>query len=141
MRLLTTMLLGIVASLAVVVGVSGHAAPERFDPSPGAVLNEGPALIEGWFTQEIRRQEGASFIQVFDATGDQVDNSGSVVDDEDRRHMYVGLQPGLGDGRYMVVWQGLSDEDDEFDGGCYWFFVGEAAAETSSNAAGHVNKL
>jgi methionine-rich copper-binding protein CopC len=136
MRFLTTVLLGIVASLAVVAAVSGHAAPERFDPAPGAVLSEAPAQIEGWFTQEIRRQEGASFIQVFNVAGDQVDSGEPVVDDEDRRHMYVGLQPGLGEGRYMVAWQGLSDEDDEFDGGCHWFFVGQAAAD-----AAHEEKL
>ncbi len=139
MRFLTTALLGVVASLAVVAAVSGHAAPERFDPAPGAVLSEAPAQIKGWFTQEIRRLEGASFIQVFNATGDQVDNGEPVVDDEDRRHMYVGLQPGLGEGRYMVAWQGLSDEDDEFDGGCYWFFVGQAAADTAHEEKLRIN--
>lgn len=139
MRLLMTILLGVVASLAFVTVVAGHAAPERFDPAPGAVLNEGPAQVDGWFTQDIRRQEGASFIQLFDADGDQVDSGEPVIDDDDRRHMYVELEPGLGEGRYLVAWQSLSDEDDELDGGCYWFFVGQAAADDAHEERLRIN--
>lgn len=128
MRLLA-ILLGLVIPLASITLVAGHAALERFDPSPGAVLDEAPARVDGFFTQDIRRQEGASFIQVFDADGNQVDNGAPVIDDEDRRHMYAELQAGLGEGRYLVAYQTLSDEDDELDGSCFLFFVGQAAAD------------
>ena len=34
---------------------------------------DAPEQAQGWFIQDVRRQEGASFIRVFDAMGMQVD--------------------------------------------------------------------
>lgn len=138
MRLTISMAAGLLA-LAAVTAALGHAAPERFDPAPGAVLQAAPERVDGWFTQDVRRQEGASFIQVFDADAVQVDDGAPVIDDSDRRHAYVNLTPGLGEGRYMVAWQTLSDEDDELDGGCFWFFVGQAAADEAHQEGLRIN--
>ncbi len=133
MRIAITLAAGLMA-LAAATNVLGHAAPERFDPAPGAVLDAAPARADGWFIQDVRRQGDASFIKVFDADGSRVDDGSPVIDDADRRHAYVNLNPGLGAGRYMVAWQTLSDEDDELDGGCFWFFVGQAAADAAHQA-------
>lgn len=119
--------LALVAALLQTDAALGHAAPERFDPGPGAVLEEAPARVDGWFTQEIRRTD-ESFIQVLDSQGNAVSVS-SIVDDADRRHMYAELQPSLGPGRYLVAYQTFSDEDLEVSGACFLFFVGQEAAD------------
>ena len=131
MRSLLLATLALVAALLQMNMALGHAAPERFNPAPGEVLEEAPAAVDGWFTQDIRRQEGVSSIQVFDADGAQVDDGKTVIDDDDRRHMRVALQSGLGPGRYVVAYQTLSDEDDEVDGGCFLFFVGQEAEDAA----------
>ena len=131
--------LALLGPLLAVSLASGHAAPERFDPAPGTVLSAAPQEAQGWFTQDVRRQEGASFIRVFDAGGMEVDEGQPVVDDADRRHVSVNLNSGLEAGRYMVAWQTLSDEDGELDGGCYWFFVGQEAADKAHEEKLRIN--
>lgn len=61
MRIAILFAAGLLA-LALVSNVLGHAAAERFDPAPAAVLDAAPQRVDGWFTQDICRQEGASFI-------------------------------------------------------------------------------
>ena len=107
----------------------GHAEPERFAPAPGAVLNEAPQRVDGWFIQEIRRAD-ETFIRVLDEAG-QVVSQERLVDDSDRRHIYAELSAGLGPGRYLVAYQTYSDEDDEVSGGCFLFFVGQEAADAA----------
>ena len=121
-------LAALVVAVMIVSPAFGHAAPERFNPSPGAVLESAPVRVDGFYTQDIRREQGASFIHVFDEHGQRVDAGDVVINDDDRRHMYVGLEPDLPEGRYLVAWQTLSDEDDELDGSCFLFFVGQDAA-------------
>ena len=119
----------LVVAVMIVSPAFGHAAPERFNPSPGAVLETAPVRVDGFYTQDIRREQGASFIHVFDEHGQRVDSGDVVINDGDRRHMYVGLESDLPEGRYLVAWQTLSDEDDELDGSCFLFFVGQDAAD------------
>jgi len=133
------LLLALASPLVFIALASAHAAPERFDPSPGAVLKSAPQQVDGWFIQDVRRQADASFIKVFDAGGMQLDDKSPVVDDMDRRHMSVKLESGLGAGRYMVAWETLSDEDDELDGGCFWFFVGQEAADKAHEEKLRIN--
>ena len=120
MRIAVTLAAGLLALTAVAAAL-GHAAPERFDPAPGQVLDSPPDRAEGWFTQDIRRQADQSFLWVYrvqpdGSLGDRVDAGETAIDDNDRRHMFVDLKPGLGDGEYAVARQTLSDEDDEADG-------------------------
>ncbi len=138
MRIAVILAAGLLALTAVAAAL-GHASPERFDPAPGQVLANAPTRVEGWFTQDIRRQEDQSFLRVYrvqpdGSLGDQVDVGETAIDDNDRRHMLVDLQPGLGAGEYAVAWQTLSDEDDEADGACYRFFVGREAAAAAHAA-------
>ena len=138
MRITIFLAAGLLA-LAAVSAALGHAAPERFLPSPGQVLAAPPARIDGWFIQDVRRQADQSFIHVFrvkadGSLGDRVDAGDSIVDDNDRRHMFVDLSPDIGPGEYAVAWQTMSDEDDEADGDCYRFFVGQAAADAAHQA-------
>src|SRR3972149_523792 len=109
MRIVLPMAAGLLA-LAAVTGAWGHAAPERFQPGPGQVLDAPPERVEGWFTQDVRRQKDMSFLRVYlvqpdGSLGEQVDNGTPVIDDGDRRHMFVGLEPGIGPGEYVVAGQ------------------------------------
>ena len=114
-------------SLALSGIAEAHSRPVRFDPAPGSVLSAAPSNITGWFTSDIRSAE-ESFIQVLDTDGTNV-ASGDVQLSTDRLQMSVALQPGLGDGRYVVYWSTFDDADGEVFTGCYAFFVGQAAAD------------
>ncbi len=143
MRIAITFAAGLLA-LATVATAGGHASPERFDPGPGAVLDAAPAQVDGWFTQDIRRQEDQSFLRVYSveadgSLGQRVDTDTTTIDDADRRHMFVDLTPDTGPGEYAVAWQTLSDEDDELDGNCYRFFVGQAAADAAHEARSRID--
>jgi methionine-rich copper-binding protein CopC len=121
-----------VAAIVVTAGVVlAHSRPVRFDPPPGVVLTAAPQRVQGWFTAEIRREPGSSFIRVTDAQGGRVD-SGEVDLSADRRQMSVGLRSGLGPGRYLVHWSTLDDGDGEVFAGCYVFFVGQEAADMAA---------
>jgi methionine-rich copper-binding protein CopC len=143
MRIAIALAAGLLA-LAAITTVLGHASPERFDPGPGAVLDAAPARVDGWFTQDIRRQEDESFLRVYrleadGSLGQRVDTDTTTIDDEDRRHMFVDLTPDTGPGEYAVAWQTLSDEDDELDGDCYRFFVGQEAADAAHEARSRID--
>ena len=143
MRIAITFAAGLLA-LATVATAGGHASPERFDPGPGAVLDSAPARVDGWFTQDIRRQEDESFLRVYrveadGSLGQRVDTDATTIDDADRRHMFVDLTPDPGPGEYAVAWQTLSDEDDEHDGNCYRFFVGQEAADAAHEARSRID--
>jgi methionine-rich copper-binding protein CopC len=143
MRIAITFAAGLLA-LAAVATAQGHASPERFDPGPGAVLDAAPARVDGWFTQDIRRQEDESFLRVYrleadGSLGRRVDTDATIIDDDDRRHMFVDLAPDTGPGEYAVAWQTLSDEDDEHDGGCYRFFIGQEAADAAHQARSRID--
>ena len=143
MRIAITFAAALLA-LATVATAGGHASPERFNPGPGAVLDAAPARVDGWFTQDIRRQEDESFLRVYrveadGALGQRVDTDTTIIDDDDRRHMFVELTPNTGPGEYAVAWQTLSDEDDEHDGNCYRFFVGQEAADAAHEARSRID--
>jgi methionine-rich copper-binding protein CopC len=143
MRIAISFAAGLLA-LAAVTTVLGHASPERFEPAPGQVLDAPPASVHGWFTQDIRRQEDQSFLHVYrleadGSLGQRVDTDTTTIDDDDRRHMFVDLTPDSGPGEYAVAWQTLSDEDDEHDGNCYRFFVGQEAADAAHEARSRID--
>lgn len=127
-RLLLTCVVGILA-LAIVGQVSAHSNPIRFDPAPGIILDAAPNEVRGWFSSDLRRDDD-SFIKVLDEGGQSVD-AGEVQLGTDRREMAVALQSGLGPGRYLVYWGSSDDADGEVTGGCFTFFVGQAAADAA----------
>ena len=124
------------ALLAGVLGIfmatlaSAHSHPVRLDPAAGAVLSDAPPRVTGWFTQPLRRDANWTFIQVTDAQGARVD-AGDVSLSADRKQISVALIPGLPDGRYLVSWRVWDDSDDTISGDCYYFFVGQAAADAA----------
>jgi methionine-rich copper-binding protein CopC len=108
--------------------VSAHSRPIRFDPPAGAVLNTAPERISGWFTSELRNDPNWNYLQVKNESGARVDN-GQLSLSPDRHQMSVGLNAGLGPGRYIVQWRTFDDADGEIFGDCYVFYVGQEAAD------------
>jgi methionine-rich copper-binding protein CopC len=78
---------------------------ERSDPPVGGKVHSAPAAVRIWFTEAIEPR--FSSIQVFDATGKQVDKKDTHLDPSNRSLLQVSL-PRLGPGNYKVVWRIVS---------------------------------
>jgi methionine-rich copper-binding protein CopC len=85
--------------------VSAHAFLEHSDPPVGGKVHSAPAAVRIWFTEAI--EPSFSSIQVFDATGRQVDKKDTHRDLSNRSRLQVSL-PRLGPGTYKVVWRVVS---------------------------------
>jgi methionine-rich copper-binding protein CopC len=108
-----------------------HAGYEDSTPADGETVSESPERVDVLFGQEIARQGGLPTMVVANEFGDVIADE-PVLDDIDRKHMYIELPPALGAGRYTVIWHTLSDEDGEEAQGAFHFFVGDAPIETTS---------
>lgn len=125
MRIVVAAIAGAIALLATVTsGVLAHARYDHSTPSPGQVVSTSPPAIDIFTAQDMRKTTGADEITVTGPTQNRVDNGNTVVDDSNRRHLSVGLQPNLPPGRYVVGFKTLSDEDGEADSGQFAFYVG-----------------
>ena len=81
--------------------VSAHAFLEHSDPSVGSKVHSAPAAVRIWFMEAI--EAVFSSIQVFDATGKQVDKKDTHSDRSSRSLLQISL-PRLGPGTYKVAW-------------------------------------
>ena len=87
------------------VRVSAHAFLEHSDPPVGGKVHSAPAAVRIWFTEAI--EPAFSSIEVFDATGKQVDKKDTHSDRSNRSVLQVSLRR-LGPGTYKVVWRVVS---------------------------------
>ena len=81
--------------------VSAHGFLEHSDPSVGSKVHSAPMAVRIWFTEAIEPR--FSSIQVFDATGKQVDKKDTHSDRSSRSLLQISL-PRLGPGTYKVAW-------------------------------------
>jgi copper resistance protein C len=109
---------------AVPSGILAHARYDHSTPTPGQVVATSPPAVDIYTAQDLRKTAGADVIAVTDASQNHVDTGNTVVDDSNRRHFSVGLQPNLPPGRYLVAFKTLSDQDGEADSGQFAFYVG-----------------
>lgn len=114
--------------------VSAHAKYERSEPADGVVLEKAPLQVDVWFSQEMARKGELPSLVVVNDVGDQVD-MGSILDDNDRKHIVAQLAPALPEGRYTVIWHTLSDEDAEEAQGAFHFYVGIGPGESTAAPA------
>lgn len=117
--------------LALLVGIlwwampqdaSAHANLASSDPAPNSELDEAPSQVIIWFTEPI--EPALSSIRVLDASGQQVDERNSVVDDLNPLVMSVGLGA-VPDGTYTVAWKNVSTVDGHRVRGSFVFAVGQ----------------
>ena len=100
------MVLTALLNLAVLDHVSAHAFIDHTDPVVGSTIKQAPAEIRLAYTQGL--EPAFSRVQVFDASGKQVDKKDVHLDPKNNHLMMVSLAPGLGAGKYKVVWRVVS---------------------------------
>ena len=91
--------------LIVVTGsarLEGHAFLERAEPAVGSAVRQSPRQIGIWFSEEI--EPALSTIQIFDASGKEVDKHDVHLDRSNHALLRISLQP-LQVGTYKVVWR------------------------------------
>jgi len=121
--------------LAVTTTVSAHSELVKSEPEAGASLENSPAQVTAWFSEELDSQ--SSSLRVFDSQNNQVDNGDGSVDLNDLDHlsMVVSLPP-LQSGTYTVHWESVSAEDGDSEEGEFTFRVtsGTGPDETSASS-------
>ena len=101
---------------------AAHANLVSSDPSANSELETAPSRIIVWFTEPI--EPALSEIRVLDASGKQVDEGDSTVDDLNPLVMSVGLGD-VPNGAYTVAWKNVSTVDGHRVRGSFVFAVGE----------------
>lgn len=118
-----------------------HAHYDHSTPSIGQVLATAPSRVDIYTDSEMRKVAGANVITVTAADGSHVDDGTTILDDTNRQHFSVGLNPNITAGRYVVSFQTLSDVDGDSDHGRFAFYVGsgptpqQQALDASLNGA------
>ena len=137
LKILLALVLGVALLAAGVTAVAAHARYDHSTPMPEQVLPASPARIDIYTVQDMRKIAGANEITVTGPSGTNVDAGATAVDDANRRHFSVALQPNLPAGRYLVSFKTLSDQDGEMDNGSFAFYVGTGptAAQKTADAA------
>ena len=96
--------------LIVVTGsarLEAHAFLEHADPAVGSTVRTSPGEIRIWFSENI--EPAVSTIQVFDASGKQV-NKSDVHPDHSTQALLRSSLPPLHAGTYKVVWRVVSTD-------------------------------
>lgn len=112
--------------------VSAHSGLVKSEPETGASLENSPAQVTAWFSEELDAQ--SSSLRVFDSQNNQVDNGDGRVDlyDLDHLSMVVNLPP-LQAGTYAVHWVSVSAEDGDAEEGEFTFSVTNGTDSTESS--------
>jgi len=100
--------------------LEAHAFLQRAEPAVGSTVQTSPSEVRIRFTENI--EPAFSSIQVFDASGKEVDKHDLHLDRSDHALLHVSL-PRLGAGIYKVVWRVVS-VDTHVTSGSFTFQVG-----------------
>jgi methionine-rich copper-binding protein CopC len=124
-RLLTFLALAIGAAVLIpALTAFGHAGYDHSTPNADEVVATSPAKVDVFFKEDLVRSQGQYFVHVFNDQSTQVSDGDGTVDDADRSHISATLQPGLGQGRYIVRWKTVSDADGDEAEGAFCYYVG-----------------
>jgi methionine-rich copper-binding protein CopC len=85
--------------------LKAHAFLKDADPGVGSTIQTSPSEVRIRFTENI--EPAVSSIQVFDASGKEVDKRDLHLDGSDHALLHISL-PQLGVGTYKVVWRVVS---------------------------------
>jgi copper resistance protein C len=99
---------GIILLLIFVAGLArleAHAFLKDANPGVGSTVQTSPSEVRIRFTENI--EPAVSSIQVFDASGKEVDKRDLYLDRSDHALLHISL-PQLGMGIYKVVWRVVS---------------------------------
>jgi copper resistance protein C len=101
-RIILTLVIIVLAGSA---RLEAHAFLKRAEPAVGSTAQTSPNEVRIWFTENI--EPAFSTIQVFDASGKEVDKRDVHLDRSNHALLHVSLPP-LGAGPYKVVWRVVS---------------------------------
>jgi copper resistance protein C len=87
--------------------IEAHAFLQRAEPAVGSTVQKSPGAVRIWFTENV--EPAFSKIQVFDASGKEVDKRDVDLDRSDQKLLHVSLPP-LEAGIYKVVWRVVSTD-------------------------------
>src|ERR1700746_3718913 len=85
--------------------LEAHAFLQRAEPAVGSTVQTSPSEVRIRFTENI--EPAVSSIQVFDASGKEVDKRDLHLDRADHALLHISLPP-LGVGTYKVTWRVVS---------------------------------
>jgi copper resistance protein C len=85
--------------------IEAHAFLDRADPAVGSSVQMSPSEVRIRFTENI--EPAVSSVQVFDASGKEVDKRDLHLDGSDHALLHISLPP-LGVGTYKVTWRVVS---------------------------------
>ena len=121
-RLLIVAFLALLAGFGTASIASAHAEPERANPPLNGEIERAPDRLEIWFSEEVTSE---TVVLVKTAAGDRVDLGSTELDlqDPERKHVVVALQPNLPAATYAVEWTSVSGEDGDSDSGTFTFTV------------------
>jgi len=113
--------------------VSAHAELDSSLPGSDATVDQVPAQVELWFTEELAEGSTAT---ITGPDGARVDNGDAAIDlfDPERKHLAVTLMPDLPSGEYTVTWTSVSGEDNDTDAGSFTFTVSPSGTPVPSPA-------
>jgi methionine-rich copper-binding protein CopC len=117
----------VIAGVALTATRAGaHARLDESTPGVGAVLEAAPTEVSITFTQDVQKISGTYGIDVFNESNAEVTTEDATLSDADRRMMRVPLPAGLPEGRYVVRYKNVSDEDGDPFEGAFPFYIGRA---------------
>ena len=114
-----SLIIAVVASLALTVPASAHAFLDHAAPPVGSSLQTAPRELSLWFTENL--EPAFSSVTVRDAQGRTVSGK-AHVDARDHRLLHVPLKA-VGPGSYRVNWHVLSVDTHKTEGN-YGFTIG-----------------
>jgi methionine-rich copper-binding protein CopC len=85
--------------------LEAHAFLKRAKPAVGSTVQTSPGEVQIWFNEKLK--PAANTIQVFDASGKEVDKRDVHLDRFNHALLHVTLRP-LDPGTYKVVWRVVS---------------------------------
>ena len=100
--------------------VHAHAFLDHAEPKVGSSNQGSPTQVKVWFTQKLVAP--FSQLQVFDASGHEIDKHDKWVDPSDQALLVVSVPP-LKPGKYKVVWRAAS-VDTHVTNGDFTFEIG-----------------
>ena len=101
-------------AMLVAVEAGAHAFIDKTQPAVGGTVKQSPPEVELSFTEALEAK--FSRVQVFDATGKEVDKKDGHADPRDAKRLIVSLPAGLSAGAYKVVWHAVSIDTHVTDG-------------------------
>ena len=101
-----TVALTVLVSLIAMTHVWAHAFIDHTDPVVGGSVKQAPTEVRLWYTQGL--EPAFSRVQVFDASGKEIDKKDIHLDPKNNHLLIVSLPAGLGAGSYKVVWRVVS---------------------------------